>query len=704
MLAFGRQKRLLLGVAAFLAPLPLPLNESLGWGFLLAYLLGVGYFLWRANADRGEWMAPWAMNLLGLAYLPLFFLDLTTFSRGRVVGPVLHIGLFAILIKLFALRRERDKWQALMGIFFVFLAAMATSVHPSVVLYLAAFLGVGVLVLMRFAFFHILAGFGHRDAAAARVPLGGFLAACLLASVVLAVPLFAALPRVSSPYISGGVGGGSSELQSTGFSDEVTLDSIGRIRQSRAVAMRVFFEGESRVREDSRRRFKGATFELYDGRSWQRSPSRSRIADEGLDLIRLVPGQVERWAEVFLYPLSSRSLPLPTDTRLLRVHRYGLERGAGGGFYLGFPPRDTLRYEVGLGETTLSAAAPPDPVLSVSDGVSGDTPLPATLDLSGVSERMASLARQVMGEGDDADRVRRLERYLTENYDYTLDFVGRSIEHPLDDFLFRYKSGHCEYFASSLVLMLRSQGVHARLVTGFLGAEHNPLQGSYVVRQANAHAWVEAYLPGEGWVELDPTPPAGRPTGERQSFLRLASQAWDTVVFRWDRYVLTYGFNDQLALFGSLRGLWRQLFARSDPASNPSFQPADPEADGPTADTPPASAPAVGPGTVAALLFLVAVVAFIWWRHRRGEATATTAYLRLRNELRRSGVEVPDSLAPLALERRAAGRSAEAAAPAGRVVRLYLGEAFAGRPLADGDRERLELALREVSEALRKAS
>ena len=116
-----------------------------------------------------------------------------------------------------------------------------------------------------------------------------------------------------------------------------------------------------------------------------------------------------------------------------------------------------------------------------------------------------------MGQGTAAQRARRLESHLIDNYTYTLDFVGRSPDNPIEDFLFRYRSGQCEYFASSMVLMLRSQGIPARLVTGFLGGEYNPFEGYYIVRDNNAHAWVEAYLAGAGWRIFDPTPPAGRP-------------------------------------------------------------------------------------------------------------------------------------------------------------------------------------------------
>ena len=103
---------------------------------------------------------------------------------------------------------------------------------------------------------------------------------------------------------------------------------------------------------------------------------------------------------------------------------------------------------------------------------------------------------------------------------------ARSPGDPIGDFLFRYRSGHCEYFATAMVLMLRSQGIPARFVTGFLGGENNRL-GYYIVRQSNAHAWVEAYLPDSGWTVFDPTPPAGRPAVAQRSLWSAIRQAYD---------------------------------------------------------------------------------------------------------------------------------------------------------------------------------
>jgi hypothetical protein len=690
--SFGRQKRLLLGWLALLAPVPLPFNDVVGWPVVALYLAGVLVFLRRAAADPPRWLPLWGMNVLGLAYLPLFFLDLTVFHRGHLTQPVLHLCLFTLLVKLFAVVRERDKWQATIGIFFLFLAAMGTSVHPAIVLYLVAFLVLVLLLLTRFAFLHVLAGFGHEDPALARLPVRSLLALATLFTLTLSVPLFALLPRVRSPFIVGRGAATGAAIEAAGFSDAVTLDSIGAIRASRAVVMRV--QSESPLDLGEEMRFKAATFDLYENGNWRRSPGNLEIKRSPGARFRLSPARVERWLHIWLQPLHSRSLPLPVETAIVEPGAAVLEMDQGGAVSFGMAPLEMREYRAGL------AAAPV--LLGLQPGGGQD---PA-LDPSGVTPAVARLARQVMGAGNPLQRVRRLEQHLFRNYEYTLNFTGRASDNPIEDFLFRYRSGHCEYFASAMVLMLRSQGIPARLVTGFLGGEYNPFEGYFIVRDSNAHAWVEAYLEGSGWHTFDPTPAAGRPLASQEGVALLAQQAWDFVLFRWDRYVLTYGVYDQLQVFAKLHGLWQSflhLFDHRPAAAAPEGAAAQASA-GPAGTAPRAAAAARQfPWTLAGVGLVLAGAGAFFLRRLKRPLDATAAYRRIRRRLDRAGLPVPLSAAPLAL-RRAAGDRFPTAAPAmARVIDLYLRESFGGRHLGRRDREALQEALQEAERELRRA-
>lgn len=700
-MSFGRQKRFLLGLLAFLAPLPLPFNEILEWPVLAAYLLGVVLFLRRAALDPPRWLPNWAMNVLGLVYLPVFFLDLLVFARGRLVYSVIHLCLFVVLVKLFALQRERDKWQAAIGIFFLFLAAMGTSVHPSIVLYLLGFLAISLALLTRFALLHVLAGFGREEPGLARVPLRGFLIWATVGSVVVAIPLFALLPRVRTPYIVGrGVGTGT-VVEAAGFSDDVTLDSIGRIQNSRSVAMRV--EDQGPFDPNRELRFKAATYEVYQEGRWRQSPLRGALPRLPGLRFRLGPQERdEHWMRIWLRPIRSRSLPLPIETRVIEPRTTELRIDRGGAVSLGHQPLETLELRVGLGARPLLLGDVP-----TAAPATGSDP---TLDLTGVTPRMEELARRMMGTGSPGQRVRSLEARFIQDYDYTRDFVGRSNDDALEDFLFRYRSGHCEYFASAMVLLLRSQGVPARLVTGFLGGEYNPFEGYTIVRDSNAHAWVEAYLAEEGgWRVFDPTPPSGRPTESGTGAWGLFQQAYDFLLFRWDRYVLTFGLYDQLQIMGRLTRLWHgfwKVFDRGGDEAKPA-----PREEGaqPLRDLlPPAPEESRGvlPWSLGGALLLLALGLGIAWKLgllRRRPWTATRIYQRWRRTLQRRGLAVADTVPPLAFRDRAAERYPETAGSTARIVDFYLRESFGGEPIGEGEREELKRALAEAERALKRA-
>jgi transglutaminase-like putative cysteine protease len=121
--------------------------------------------------------------------------------------------------------------------------------------------------------------------------------------------------------------------------------------------------------------------------------------------------------------------------------------------------------------------------------------------------RITDLASQIAAphESQFAKAI-ALEQHLRNHYDYDFDSVFKSQKRtPLSQFLFETKKGHCEYFASALAIMLRTQGIASRLVTGFSATNQNPMTGYYDIYALDGHAWVEAYVDGIGWLELEPT-------------------------------------------------------------------------------------------------------------------------------------------------------------------------------------------------------
>ncbi len=132
------------------------------------------------------------------------------------------------------------------------------------------------------------------------------------------------------------------------------------------------------------------------------------------------------------------------------------------------------------------------------------------------------------------------------HYEYTLELPPVEPADPLAFFLFHRKKGHCEYFASSMAVMLRMIQIPSRVVTGFQSGVFNPISGSQLIRTSDAHSWVEAWLPDRGWVTFDPTPPD--PHGQQLSaWTRLGFYA-DAVDVFWQDWVLNYNLDRQLQL------------------------------------------------------------------------------------------------------------------------------------------------------------
>lgn len=693
----AREKRRLLGLLALLAPLPLPLNDALEWWFLLIYVLAIAYFLQRVERGEERWLSNRSLNVLGFLYVPVLIFEMSrALAIGEVLDPLLHLILFLLVVKLLSLRHEREKWHILVAVFFVFAASMASSSHIAIAVFLIAFVSLATYVLARLAHLYVVAGLGlDRQAPSAALSLRRPLTMGVVLVVLVAVPVFAMLPRFGDPFIFGEGTLGAQRI--AGFSDEVDLSQTSAIRGNRTVVMRLSFE---RGRAPADLRLKGATYSRYRDNAWHRTG-----LDDGGRVIarsgrfRLLRREVTptNEVEVFLQPLGSASLPLPlAATALDGLPFQMIARDGGGAFSMSRRPREALRFQVELGD---------EPIIQAG---TSDQALASALDVAGVTDRMRELAAQVMGSGDEDDRIDRLEGYLLENHAYSLDLVNRTGSQPLERFLFEEKRGHCELFASSMVVLLRSQGIPARLVGGFLGVEHNTLEGYDVVRQDNAHTWVEAYSAQRGWQAYDPTPPEGRPSASPWSLRLAAAQFYDAVIFRWDRYVLSYGSADQAGIFERVRealgGLWQalaSLFEDDDPApATPAFEEVEPEAA-------PTSRPATRSRPVQWLLLLpliasiVAVVALLWMRTRQVPTSARRFYRRLRDRLRHAGQPVTDAMAPRSFVRLVAAAAPAAAGAGQTLVGLYLKESFGERTLDAAERRSVRHAFEEITAALR---
>jgi hypothetical protein len=295
----------------------------------------------------------------------------------------------------------------------------------------------------------------------------------------------------------------------------------------------------------------------------------------------------------------------------------------------------------------------------------------------GLDARVAQLAQRVLaGERDPLSAANRLADYLQREYAYTLELSGE-VADPLADFLFTRKAGHCEHFATALTLMLRTQGIPARLASGFYGGER--AGGQYVVRAGDAHAWTHVLVPGRGFVTVDATPPAHRTT-QSLAFLQYLTGLYASIEARWRTAVLDYSIRDQMDLASRLVRPPRERASSTTPSR-----------------LPPARAWVTALAVGAAIYAVWRVLSRRVPRARPLEATRFVDAVErqlLVAGLRRGEGETFEDLAA-----RLKGAAHPLAGPLEPVARRYLEARFGQRPLEAGEAAQLLRTLRGAVDA-----
>jgi transglutaminase-like putative cysteine protease len=359
-----------------------------------------------------------------------------------------------------------------------------------------------------------------------------------LQALPLAAVLFLLFPRIPGPFWALPA---AEQTGLSGLAEEIRPGDITALSLSDEVAFRVRFEGKVPPAESLY--WRGPVLERFDGRTWsavpvsprnRASPAFSRIGPEFGYQVVLEP-QGQRWLLALETPVSW-SVPrasLGPGLQLLSAEPFW-ER-------LSYRARSVAN---GLGASDAGELA-----------LAQNLRLPA-----GRNPRAVGLARELRRESPD-DRAflsRALRLFRDENFSYSLSPPPLGTQ-PVDDFLFSTREGFCEHFASSFAVLARAGGLPARVVVGYQGGERNPFGDYWIVRQANAHAWVEVWLDG-AWQRVDPTAAvaperiergidstmAGSPrVSERlwrsNLFVNRLVLSWDAVNAAWDRWVLAYG-------------------------------------------------------------------------------------------------------------------------------------------------------------------
>jgi protein-glutamine gamma-glutamyltransferase len=526
-------------------------------GLLLRALVLAGFVPLRIS-DR-------AITLACIAYSAFFLADYFAFSRTLVEAAV-HLIFFLAVVKTLTASTHRDHLFLAVVSFAELVAAAILSVNLNFFVFLACYLFFAIAALTSAEIRRSI----RKTAVKARSGQSRFHSRLALLSTSVTVGilsltagLFFLLPRTADVALSRFFW---HHIFIPGFSNEVTLGETGEIRLNSRPVMHI---GSPRPEKLTGLKWRGDALAHFNGKQW--TNPRASWTPIGIEQPRACinqplqrpPGRYINY-EVELDAAGSQALFFAGAPQVVRTIFRSLDCSETNSFRLPAPVPEGFHYEV------YSLLEDPPEVAPA-----GYAPAELTyqarsrnLELPPLDPRIAALARTMTARaGTDLERARAIERRLRTDYVYALEMPDHQPADPLADFLFARRRGYCEYFASAMAVMLRSLGVPARIATGFQSGLFNPITGLWVIRASDAHAWVEAWIPGNGWSTFDPTPPD--PNGHAAGLLAKLNLYLDAAATFWQEWVVAYDPRRQGSLadrlqqsaghigFGWLDGLWQ---------------------------------------------------------------------------------------------------------------------------------------------------
>jgi transglutaminase-like putative cysteine protease len=697
---------------------------------LFASALAAG---WLIDTNRWQWsVSQRRANWLMAGYLLFAIAEWQVFGLSPVI-IILHFVFFASALKLLRKKTGRDWLWLYVVTFCQVLMTAGMMIGTTFLLLLVVYLFAAVSAFLGYEIHRSAQAFASHHSSPETVveywkeekdrrrrlspprlrSLAVFSALVLVVILLLAAPLFLAMPRVSRGFSRNGW------LRTetlSGFSDSVRLGEVAQVKLNPRVVMRVrvrFAPGE----ENRMLRWRGVTLDHYDGQAWNYRGSKPLFLKRAGDNFHLAENAwTYRSTEqrFFLEPLNINTVfAAPRPLMIAGLPELALDQGDG----LWTAPHDFHKLDyTALSDTAEATEAelgldnsriyPPEVLRRYLQ-------LPEDHD-----QRMVELAAEVThGAKTQIEIARRIESHLRTAYDYTLDLRRVEYGDPVADFLFNTRAGHCEYFASAMVLLLRTRRVPARLVNGFQMGEYNDAADIYTVRQSDAHSWVEAYFPRHGWVAFDPTPPAGLSvySGGLSAWLRHYHEALEMF---WLEHVIGFDTSKQISMaftvqswissllssyrlnFSSRWFDWVSKLAQSVEAWKERASGFDGKIPGSGLPADATSGVFSRPVMLALFgLMLVAVVAIAWrinsrsWKKRAklgGAASAAAFYQQMLRTLEHAGHKRTADQTPAEF----AGQLQMPAVT--EITELYHQVRFGNQPLEDDEIARISLLLREL--------
>ncbi|MHB8940324.1 MAG: transglutaminase TgpA family protein [Desulfobacteria bacterium] len=525
----------------------LPAREFLWWSLRAHWALALGLLALFTDAAR------WALLLAAFAWVAGVAMDRADTPRialSRLGSPIVALFLAAAAadflfgsrdllaslsllvlgvqsVKFLLPKGSRDGWQLCAVALLEFLAAAAGTFAPA-------------FALFAFLFFVASAGamgaLHDQEAEEAGRPSGGYAVPARAAAGVLlaagvggflaSAVLFAVIPRLEFRQILERFGRARGVV---GFSDTITLREVTGIKSDRRVVARVEFPELRPGLLPANLYLRGAVYSRYEDGVWSRGGA-TPLPVQRVGFTHFVGDDAvpDSTADITLEAADNPALFIYGHPTLIEGAFAPLLSDGEGNFSLARSGHPTLRYRV-----RFAADLPP----RSRTGRRAET---EDLAFPKGYEDVRVLAREIAGAtGTDDERAERIMRFFMSGFRYTLSDPASSIR----EFLFRKRAGYCEHYAAGLSLLLRGAGIPSRVAAGYLGGEWNGVGKYLIVRQSDAHAWVEAWLDGR-WVTLDATPPSGDSSPFRTRTGTIGLYV-DWLRQRWDKYVVNYSMRMQ---------------------------------------------------------------------------------------------------------------------------------------------------------------
>lgn len=561
-------------------------------------LTGLGLIPGYYRYLRGMPPAPkWTIGALSLLTVGIFFFDSLILSDDYLVG-VAHLTITFQAIKSFDLKEPWDHLQ-------IYFMSLLQLIIVSELIFSVVFGIIFILFLIAFVAAMVIAHF-MKEGISHEVGIKGPVISISIITFMITVFIF-----VSSPRIAGGLWGKGymKSIKTAGFSESVDFGSFGTVKNDSTIVMRIEMDEKAM----GPFYWRGMTLNYFDGISWKDTLRERKWIhkDKGKFVIRPFDEDKTVVQRIYLEAMDTNILFGLREVSALESKGRFLFQDEAGALFLPAKKGKRLNYLV-YSDNQLSA------LKNLEEG--------NYLQLPRNIEKVKMLAQKVtQDKQSDMEKARAIEQYLIKNYTYSLstspppEGVG-----PIEDFLFYSRKGYCEHYATSMVLMLRASGIPARIVTGFMGGEPNEYGGYIIVRQSDAHSWVEAAIDSV-WRRYDPTPPV---LLQRQATFSLYM---DMIILMWDRYVFGFSRSDQRDLFRNFQAFFQW----------------------PTLNILRTNIPSLPVSIVFLTMFVVLVFLIIKKVHVRRIGFVSDQYMKIRSDMKKKGANILPSSTPSDIQREA---------------------------------------------------